>query len=432
MKMLSSVVEDTFGYPPCRQAYLRIMKTFRTKTKLMEMYELVHDLQLEVDYREIIANSDVEPCASKTQIEKLLHTLDNYRKLRLLYEACKSGLDALKKDKINIDKLLNDTANSLAKARSKSDLENDMIIMGKGSNSSELIRKILFEDRDPLLKTGFKMYDDVNGGLPRCGVMIVAATTSGGKSVMLMNLSKQIHMLNQVDVCRVSLEMSVDQEINRLASNLSAIEFKKFRRGLLSDKEKHAAAKKIRMFEDASAANGTRHVVICPTYAVSMDDILMTLKPYRFDVIGIDYISLLEGVDSDNQWRVMGNITAQAKRYSRETKSLVIILAQLDEASEKVRYSKAIKENADVVWTWSYEANSEARASRQAEIAVSKERDGDRFKFPLGERFDVMRFENVEGTIKGFDDEEAPMNSNSNYDEEADKMLNMTKNSGVS
>jgi replicative DNA helicase len=67
-----------------------------------------------------------------------------------------------------------------------------------------------------MYKTGYKLYDDKNGGLPTTGVMLLAGATSSGKSVLSMNLMRQLHELNSIDVLKVTLEMTAEQEMNRI------------------------------------------------------------------------------------------------------------------------------------------------------------------------------------------------------------------------
>jgi hypothetical protein len=128
-----------------------------------------------------------------------------------------------------------------------------------------------------------------------------------------------------------------------------------------------------------------------------MTQLLMMMKPYGYKVIGIDYISLLEGVDEKDQWRALSAITRQAKIFSAENKCLVILLAQLDADDDRIRYAKGILEHADCAWTWNY-YKAEVRETKTLPIRQLKARDQELFPFELREMFETMTIDNMEGS----------------------------------
>ena len=65
-------------------------------------------------------------------------------------------------------------------------------------------------------------------------------------------------------------------------------------------------------------------------------------------MLGIDYVSLLDGVDEKDQWKALSAIVRQCKLFSAENHCLVIALDQLDSDDDRIRYSKGMLEHAYV------------------------------------------------------------------------------------
>lgn len=402
--LLGKLSKEFFHYPPCAAAFNRIDVIARKRFEIVDYADLLEDPALEEDFRDILRDSDIKRCKSKKQINRMIDSLDSYRKIRIVYEAANGALDRIEGDSLDIDSLLDDITTRITKARRDINEEDQFVTIGKRGNADELVHDVLNTVVDPMIKTGFSKYDDRNGGLPEEGVMIIAATTSGGKSTVLMNLLVNLYLLSKKRVGRISLEMGDKQEMQRLLARLSGVKFWKIKQNKLSPKEKQRIEKAFAEFNEFGEKNDCVFTSISPTRGMDIDDALRMVKPYGFDVLGIDYVSLLEGVDEDNQWRVLSSIVRQCKVFSRENKCLVIVLCQLDADTDRIRYSRGMKEHADVMWSWNY-SKKEQREIQVLPLNVDKARDGELFGFELGERFDVMMVENIEGE-PGYGDEE--------------------------
>ena len=224
--------------------------------------------------------------------------------------------------------------------------------------------------------------------------MLLASTTSGGKSALLMNLLKNMYSQEHRRVCRVSLEMGDKQEMTRLLSCISGISFGRIKQNKLNPKEKQRIKLAFEKFNDIGVKHKCVFNTVSPTKSMTIDDTLRMVKPYRYDVIGIDYISLLEEANGQDQWKILSSIIRDCKIFSRENKCLVIVLCQLDDESDRLRYSKGMKEHADVMWSWNY-SKKEQRDLRIIPISTNKARDAELLNFDLAERFDVMQINNI-------------------------------------
>jgi hypothetical protein len=184
-------------------------------------------------------------------------------------------------------------------------------------------------------------------------------------------------------------------------SNLTHISYSKFVQNRLSYQEKRRADKKMNEFHLFGEKHDIRFSTLCPTTSMGIDELLLTLQPYGYKVLAIDYLSLLDDASRSNkdEWKVLRDVSARCKTYSRHNKCLIILLAQLDEETDKLRYAKGVRENADVFWFWNYSKETD-RNNQIIPVKVGKARDGRIFGFELGERFDIMTVDNLENMDK--------------------------------
>lgn len=301
----------------------------------------------------------------------------------------KNVLDKLKETKVDVDGLLDEVTNSVARTRSRENVGEMILSVGKDATGLDLIDEAMSTEDDVLLKTGFKDFDEINGGLPAEGVLLLAATTSGGKSAVRMNLLKNMYLLNKVSCLTVSLEMNAKKETRRLLSSLTGIPYWKYTKQKLDVADRKASRRAWKKFHNHGVENDCSYALVCPTRGLTITSLLMLVKPYGYKVIAIDYISLLEGLSDDRQWQVLSEITRECKVFSAENHCLVVLLAQLDSDDDRVRYSKGITENVDSAWIWNY-SKPEQRELGILPAKQLKARDGQLFPFDLIERFDIM------------------------------------------
>lgn len=387
--LLASVDESFFHYEPCKAAFNRLITVSKKRSKIISFDDLLEDPALNEEYRDILREYKKKPIKTDQQAKELLYSLDDYRKTRHLYYMAKNIIDTLKEPEVDVEALLDETTDKLTQTRSRESMADLVFTIGHNANAEDLAEQAMSPEDEQLLKSGFTEFDERNGGLPSEGVMLLAATTSGGKSVTRMNLMKNIYKLNSVSVGTVSLEMNAKKETRRMLSNLTGIAFWKFNKKRLKKEEKDAARKAWKMFHKFGVKNNCSYSLLCPTRGLSIQQLLMLVKPYKWKVLAIDYISLLEGADAADQWKVLSTITRECKVFSAENHCLVILLAQLDSEDDRIRYSKGILEHADNAWIWNY-TKQEQRDIKTLPIRQLKARDQELFSFDLKEHFEIM------------------------------------------
>lgn len=395
--VLAQIDESFFHFEPSKAAFKRVLKIAEKRSRILSYEDLIEDPALEEEYRDILKENKKARCKSRAEADDLIEQLDSYRKKRIIYEEAKTSIERLQESKCDVEDLLAYKAGMQSLARSRENLQDSILTVGKDANAKDLAARALSTESDVLLKTGFNEYDTKNGGLPSVGVFIMASTTSGGKSVTRMNLCKNIYELNQIDVLTVSLEMSDVKETRRLLSCLTGIDFWKFSKKALSKEEREQALNSFKDFHKFGKKNDCRYSIFCPTRGLRIEQLLMLVKAFKFRVIAIDYVSLLDGVDEKDQWKALSNVVRQCKIFSTENNCLIILLAQLDSEDDRIRYSKGMLEHADCAWVWNY-SKPEQRELHTLPVQQKKARDQELFPFDLKEEFHIMRVSNPDSS----------------------------------
>lgn len=432
--LLGKLTKEHFYHAPTEAAFRRIDTLAKKRFEIIDLNSLAADPTIDEDLRDVLKKNvrKAKACKNKKQIGNLIEILERYRKIRALYGLSKATFDELDKPEVDIDALLSKVTETVARANAS--LADDQFFLNFGTNdtSAKVVDNVINRVVSPRIKTGYVVYDKRNGGLPEHGVFIISATTSGGKSVVAMNLSVSLYRKAKKSVCRISLEMDDEQETRRLASHLTGISFNKFKENKLSNNDKIKVKEAFEKFTAFGKKHGIVYTTVSPSRAVSIHDVFRMIKPFAYQIVMIDYIGLLAGMDHESQWFQLSEIAAISKRFSREgSKCLVVILAQLDDTTDKLRYSKGIKEHADTMWQWNY-TKQEQRELRILPIRVEKDRDGEVFNFELAERYDVMTAENMpdsqaEYSSEDEDDDDKPKKSKKDKGAKSDKKAGKKK-----
>lgn len=409
MSLLGRLNKEHFYNPPTLAAFNRISTIAKKRYEILSRDELVADPVIDEDLRDVLKASlkKVKPNKKRSENKSTQSILERYRKIRALYAMAASTLDELEKPEIDLDVLMNQVSEAVSKTNSGVSDDQFFLNFGTNDTSKDIVDRLCTNEQSVRLGTGYAAYDKRNGGLPDKGVFIISATTSGGKSTVAMNLGVHLYLHENRSICRISLEMDDMQETRRLASHLTQIPFNKFKSGKLSITDKQLLKRRMKEFTDHGQKHGITHTTISPDKGVSIDEAFAMVSPFGYKIIMIDYIGLLTGMDAQSQWFQLNEVAAQAKRFSNANNCLVIILAQLDDTTDKLRYAKGIKEHADTMWQWNY-TKPEQRELRILPVRCEKDRDGEVFNFELAEAYDVMTARNM------------PDEASSNYDTDTD------------
>ena len=264
--------------------------------------------------------------------------------------------------------------------------------------------------------TGFKILDEMTGGMHPGEMIIVAARPSMGKTSFAMNIVENV-AVDQNRPCAVfSLEMTADSLVQRLICSRAKINM----RALMSGQFLNQGSFQ-QMTRAASALAGSR-IFIDDTPALSILDLRSKArrlhKMHKIELIMVDYLQLCRSTSrraQDNRQQEIAEISSGLKALAKELSLPIIVLAQLNRGAESrtsnkpklsdLRESGSIEQDADVVALlfrqeyYAEDDDSRAESAGEAELLIAKQRNGPTGGVPLTFRKEFMRFEDREGEV---------------------------------
>jgi len=391
MRTLSSLKEEYFGYPAAAHAYAYIREYVADTQSIPTWEHVCSDIKNRRTVRKVLENFRNAPTfKNQQQASKGVDIVIGYYRARVLANVVNEASEHLEGDSVDIPKLCESLMSQLVAATLNKN-EVPRYTMGVGNNTTKLVDDILSKKTPPAIATGIEAWDKVNQGIFRGTVFTIAATSGAGKSAVANHIA--ISMAKSG--CRVgfvSLEMSEEEMYMRTLSNISNVPIQEF---ISSTPMKAATKSKVKKAYTAYAKHlkkiGGCYTLYVPDEDMTGEELLQLMQPANYDVIFIDYLSLLRGTDGDDQWRVLGGIARYAKRYASANNCVVVLLAQLSEDTGKIRYARAVREHSGVMWTWNYEP--ENREEQILNIIPQKARNQSMAPFRLRENYRYMRVE---------------------------------------
>lgn len=251
------------------------------------------------------------------------------------------------------------------------------------------------------MPTGYESLDRVTGGLKKSDLIILAARPSMGKSVLAINMAYNTARLGN-PVYFFSLEMSKEQLVERLLSNVSGVELNKMRDGQRMHTDEGAQGRVL----DATDELSQLPLTLDDTGGSTLYEIKSRARRAVRNgakVIMIDHLQLIQGTKEykGNRVQEVSEISRQLKALARELNCPVMILSQLSRQVEMrgdkrpqlsdLRDSGAIEQDADVVMMLYrekyYDAEAESRYCGEGEeimeVHVAKNRNGQTKKINL-------------------------------------------------
>ena len=259
--------------------------------------------------------------------------------------------------------------------------------------------KEVHESKKPQgISTGLYEYDRLTGGLKPGDLTIIASRPSHGKTSLALKMIQNISS-REIPVGLVSLEMSGEQNIGRLAFALSKVNSDVLNTGEIGDSEYSnliQATERIRGYslfidEDTSGS------------AISVISKASLLKQtHKIKLIVVDYLQLMEGEKAETRNLEIGKISRSLKQFAIREKIPVLVLCQLSRQAEgkmpnlsDLRDSGELEQNADIV-TFIYrpELTDKRDLPNVALLKVAKNRNGAVGEFRLTFLKEFALFEN--------------------------------------
>ena len=259
------------------------------------------------------------------------------------------------------------------------------------------------------MPTGFADLDGMTGGLHEGELVILAARPSMGKTALATNIADHVAIEGGRATLFVSLEMSRLELAERMLCAHGRINGHKLRNGFISPTDRTKLM-------GAFTAMSTAPLFIDDTPSRTMTEIAATARRLKrrekLAMIVIDYLQLIEPDNpKDPRQEQVAKIARRLKALARELKVPVLCLAQLNRQAEAtkdnrprlshLRESGAIEQDADVVMFvhrdeyYCTNDDDRARVAGQADLMVTKQRNGPTGDVKLAWLQDYTRFENL-------------------------------------
>lgn len=389
-KLSGKLQPEYFYSPAASEAYQRIMTLARERSVIISWEELCQDLTLKEETRKRLQGFKKPIIRGKSDLDGNLRLLQEYQQARAVYFACEYGMQQMQRERIDPQKLYLEMAEKLTAAKAAPDSANWFAHIGQSDREARRFARALLSNkvRESYIPTGFRQFDRENVGIPRGSFWLIASNTSGGKSVLANQVGGAMAETG-ARVCIIQLEMTNLETGQRHLARVGEIDMARIidpRK--LSARQKRRATRRWMAWHQKIKRRGGLLSIFAPEEDLTIEQILLILKPFRYDVYIIDYIGLLKGVDETDYPRLLGRVARQGKRFAAASNCVVAACAQMT-MDNILRYSRQMQEHAQNMWTWTY--GDKERESRIIEVNQPKSRNQRSFKFYLLEDFRHMR-----------------------------------------
>ena len=418
--ILSHLSEDAFYFEPTQVAF-SLYQTFTKKTGDIPDYgTLVSDSRLALASFDALRNymlrdRDTLFISTEKQALEYVEELNRLAYARRVQRGLNDVQELLQTPGVTKDEI---QARYFALSEDivrESDEEDSVYTFGV--NDDDLYEYLVDTEREPeFYSTPFESYNDTCGGLPKSGLVLLGAVTSGGKSAMANQLSAHLVRTHCLRGRKYSLELPARQEYFRYVAQLAKVSLRSMRFGKLLTSADIQRIKQTRKDWEVFQNETGARLDFQSASSLSIEKLFMRARPYCYDFVIIDYVGLLEGADDDQQALRLSQITRAMKVETQKAeeqgkKLLVIALVQIDEKTGVIRYARAMKEHADNVWVWT--PTEDQKRTGQFPINQIKGRDSGLCSFEVQADWEHMIFTDM-GEVSELEDVE---------DEEGNQLL---------
>jgi replicative DNA helicase len=264
----------------------------------------------------------------------------------------------------------------------------------------------LFEARGQLtgLSSGFKDLDQLTFGFQPAEMVVIAGRPGTGKTSLCLNIADGVVLPHRAGVTPVptlifSLEMSAAQLMLRLYCARARVNLRHLREGILPKNGPEKSNLVLAMDEIAKSP-----LYIDDSAQLTVMEIRAKARRlstrHQLGLVIVDYLQLVASNIPRHREEQVADISRGMKAMAKELNVPVIVLSQLNRASEKegrrprlsdLRESGSIEQDADVVLML---APSEDEAAGAVDLIVAKQRNGPIGDLKLTFLRDITKFEN--------------------------------------
>ncbi len=233
--------------------------------------------------------------------------------------------------------------------------------------------------------SGFRDLDRVLGGFQNSDLLILAARPGVGKTSLMLTFALHAAETRKT-VALFNLEMSAEQLVQRLVSQVSGIDAQRLRLGQLKEEEWPAFAEAIGHLSELP-------IYIDDTPAITVLQLRTKCRrmasEHGLDIVFLDYLQLMDSdFRTDNRVQEVSYISRSLKGLAREIDVPLMTASQLSRAVEQrqdkhpvlsdLRESGSLEQDADIVmFIYRDELyNENTENPNVADVMISKHRSG--------------------------------------------------------
>lgn len=229
---------------------------------------------------------------------------------------------------------------------------------------------------------GYSNLDKMTSGIKKNHLIIIGARPAVGKTTFALNVCSSL-ILRKIPVLFISLEMSNEAIVAKIACNLTNLSMKKIEEGLLYEDQYKRLCNCAETLKDAPLYIIDSSIYINDLLAIVKEHI----RNFGIQIIFIDYLGLIKNRQKfDSKTNEISYLTRELKCLAKDTATGVICLSQLSRASEKenrrpnksdLRDSGQIEADADLIFLLHQDQKNEVNTTIQPfEVIVEKNRFG--------------------------------------------------------
>jgi len=421
-KLISNLSEDHFTIDVYKLAFRRLYAVYLKKGRLLSWKELIFDPTIEERIRDKLQVRELKRVKITTSDKSLLLP-NSYEEFSSLLESnwynavhnktiqlqnkLTEDLSGRQITNEGISRVYEEIEKSLDEIKKLSSLSGTIFHMTK-PNVIECLANFKHKlNNNFFIPTGFKEFDNRNLGISVDSFFLIAGKAGSGKSTIALSLAINMKK-NGARVCFLPLEMGIEQMLIKMAASMLQISVTNIVKGFEVYEKK--VLKTLSRFMKKEENSPECFDYYIPESGETLEDVLIKLKPNQYDIIIVDYISLLAPMDKED-WKSLDKAGRLAKVYATNNKTIICLLAQLDETTENIRYSRSLGEHSSNAWVWS-EDHKKIRETGFVTIKQKKARNQDPFSFRLSVDLSTSTFSDyisdedkiTNKAAEGFDD----------------------------
>lgn len=335
----------------------------------------------------------VNSVPTSAHISSYAKIVQKKKMLRDMIDAAHHIIGLSGNDDDDVENLLDEAEKKLFSVSQRSLTKNFLPI---SATLTEAMDRITNQDAGVLrgLRTNYHDLDETLGGLQKSDLIVLAARPSVGKTAFAINLALRVAKQG-IPVGIFSMEMSVDQVVDRLISAGSGVSLWKLRTGKLSHGEEHDDFLRI-----TTACDELRSLPIFIDDSPSPNILQMRAMARRLmmeqgglGLVIVDYLQLMAGRKNyESPVQQVTEISRGLKGLAKELNIPIVAISQLSRAIEQrdghkprlsdLRDSGSIEQDADLVMfihrddKVNMEKARENNTVNMAQLIIAKHRNG--------------------------------------------------------